>query len=245
MTSPFEAAMTPSNKPNELAKHKFGYCFFTEARYVVLVAGQGRVPFDERVHDIKKRSVETTLQIEHKKPDGTTYVVKQTELDWSKQWAITRDSITALGLPHAGELKNRYVEYEWVGTGEFWTGSDGNQRERQGIRLIRTFNNREECEAAEREFYSPRTPAAGPATAPAVEAYFAEREAKATPAPAPVVNDAQRQMAATFLPMLWQQAGQNADAFHALIAATPTLAPLFNANSPEVAVITSTADVPF
>lgn len=241
MTSPYEAAMT--TKPNKLAQHKFGYCYFTDARYVILEKGVGRLPFDPVMHKDKKPSVEITIQIEHRKPDNTTYTVKQTELDWSPAWAITRESIEALGLPHAGELKNRYVEYEWVGTGRFWKGSDGENREAQAIRLIRTFNNREECEAAEREFYTPRTPAAGPATAPAVEAFFNEREAKAVPAPAVPVNDAQRQMAATFLPMLWQQAGKNADAFHALIAATPTLAPLFNANSPEVCALTG--NVPF
>jgi hypothetical protein len=246
MTSPFEAAMNPNNnKPSELAKHKFGYVFHVDARFVALVPGQGRVAFDERVHDIKKRSVETTIQVEHKKSDGSTYPVKQTELDWSKQWAVTRDSLIALNLKNASDLKNRYVEYEWVGIGEFYKVNDGTQRERQGMRFIRVFNNREECEAAEREFYSPKSPATAPAVAPDVQAFFNEREAKAAVA-APVVadvNDAQRAMMATFLPPLWQKASFKADVFHALIAANPVLAATFNANSPEVVALTS--DVTF
>lgn len=245
MTSPYEAAMKPANKPAEHVSHKFGYCFHVDAREVALVKGQGRVAFDARVH--KNPSIETTIQIEHFKPDGTNYTIKQTELNWSKQWQITRESLDALGVTDLRNIKNQYVEYEWVGIGESYTDKDGNQRERQGIRFIRTFNNREECEAAEREFYSPRTPVAGPAVAPAVEAYFAEREAKVAPAPVPAVpvNDVERAMMATFLPPLWEKANKNIDVFHALIAANSVLAKSFNANSPEVAVITSTADVPF
>lgn len=235
MTSPnpYEAAMT-ATKPASLVKRKFGYVFHVEARFVALVRGQGRVTYDARIHD--KRSTEIVIQVEHRKADGSPLPLKQDALDWSKEWAITRESLAALGITDVRNIHNRYVAYEWTGTGEYWTNRDGERKENQAMKFVQLFNNREECEAAEREFYSPRTPA----VAPDVEAYFAEREAKAAvPAPVVPVNDVQRQMAATFLPMLWQQAGKNADAFHALIAATPTLAPLFNASSPEVVALTT------
>ena len=232
----YAEAMT-AVQPESLERTYFGQVVIVDPWACKLVKGAGKVPFSEGVDNPQDRVIAIKLSIQCASKDGGSYTVDQDEINSSKVWQITRASIEAIGMD-LRRLANAFVQVKRVGSKDFYTNkTTGERKEKQALKFVAIYPTLDAMNAAADVFYTPRSQQA-PSVAPI-----------ATPAPAvvaaPQMPSVNREQLAQFLPVLWQQAAGNADMFHAAIAATPMLAPHFNPNSPEVAIFTSTADVPF
>ena len=220
-------------QPESLERTYFGQVVIIDPWACKLVRGAGKVPFSEGVDNPQDRVIAIKLSIQCQGKDGGSYTVDQDEINSSKVWQITRASIEAIGMD-LRRLNNAYVQVKRVGSKDFYTNkTTGERKEKQALKFVAIYPDADAMNAAADAFYTPRNQA--PSVAPVA----------ATPvaAPAPQMPSVDRSQLAQFLPVLWQQAGNNADTFHALIAANPTMAPHFNAQSVEVCLLTG--NVPF
>lgn len=107
-----------------------------------LVKGQGKVPYDPKVHDrmvyaIDISVVPITLQ--------NSRIAERSILQTSKEWKLIQESIKACGI-QPSEIDGKYVRVKFEPTGEVYTNSSGETKNKTYMHFVKVFNSVEECE---------------------------------------------------------------------------------------------------
>ena len=107
-----------------------------------LVKGQGKVPYDPKVHDrmvyaIDISIVPITLQ--------NSRIAERSILQTSKEWKLIQESIKACGI-QPSEIDGKYVRVKFEPTGEVYTNSSGETKNKTYMHFVKVFNSVEECE---------------------------------------------------------------------------------------------------
>lgn len=213
-------------------KHYFGQITIVDDWDCALVRGAGKVPFDPAVHTT--RLIALKLQVTCQTKDGGSYTLDQDDITSGSKHLVTLPSLDALGVkvrPQLKALAGKYCEVVRVPTGKKYPAKKdsadgkikaGDMLPEQALKFLRLFDTAEQAQAAEREFYTPRSGAAQPA-----------------PAPAQPVDQAARATLLTTLPILWQAAQQKPDVFAQMLAGNPAYAQAgITTDSDEVVTLT-------
>lgn len=107
-----------------------------------LVKGQGKVPYDPKVHDrmvyaIDISVVPITLQ--------NSRIAERSILQTSKEWKLIQESIKACGI-QPSEIDGKYVRVKFEPTGEVYTNSSGETKNKTYMHFVKVFNSVEGCE---------------------------------------------------------------------------------------------------
>jgi hypothetical protein len=107
-----------------------------------LVKGQGKVPYDPKVHDrmfyaIDLSVVPITLQ--------NSRIAERSLLQSSKEWKLIQESIKACGV-QPSEIDGKYVRVKFEPTGEVYTNASGETKNKTYMHFVKVFNSVEECE---------------------------------------------------------------------------------------------------
>jgi hypothetical protein len=107
-----------------------------------LVKGQGKVPYDPKVHDrmvyaIDLSVVPISLQ--------NARIAERSILQTSKEWKLIQESIKACEI-QPSEIDGKYVRVKFEPTGEVYTNSSGETKNKTYMHFVRVFNSIEECE---------------------------------------------------------------------------------------------------
>jgi len=195
----------------------FGQCT-TEARKVVLVKGQGKVPYDPAVHNGQK--VSTAACITVTPCDPTAKLIERDVVSWTPEFTQTiRPSLEKL-VPQIKIVKNltakeinplREINGLWV-AGEFVPRPDNKPGQTwTTIKLTEVFKDEAACMAAWEASKN------GKDAPQDVAASVAEMTAAEQPAPKPN-GDANKAALVAAFPVLWTAAGGDADKFRTSVA---------------------------
>jgi len=197
-----------------------------DARTVVLIKGQGKVPYDPQVHAGQKTS--TAIEFTISPCDPTQKLIQREMLNWTADFkGVCRPSIENLAsqIAHFKSLTVgqfnplKEISGMWV-SGEFVPRPDNKPGETwTTLQFDGIYVDEPACRAAAGIEGNGETPGFEPAQ----------------PAPTQEHIDAVRASMAAFLPALWAQAGNEYAKFLDLIDANPMLSEHFNSTSPEVA----------
>ena len=205
---------------------------FTDGFFVYISKGEPKVVFDPAQHPADKRFTQIKIDGVCTKQDGTTYeIAREIIAEFGREWAgIVLPSLKVCGV-HPRDLNEKWARWEMVETGRTYTNDYGTQKATT-FKFLEIYPDEAACRAAEAAYYSRPAAEAEPDL---TEAYPMPEE---TPAPA---NDAQREVAAKFLPALWASAKGDVTKFSELLAGNPLTSKYFDLNSPEVAAIVAEA----
>jgi hypothetical protein len=245
-----DEAMTPPPPPS-LEKTYFGQVVITDAYACVLQKGAGKVLFDPTFHAADQKRIAVKLGVQCIARDGSTYTVDQDVITSSKEWRdYTLPSLQRIQRD-VRSLRDAYVQVTRKPTGEkYQHKTSGEMRDKTALVFDAVFADADAQQAAADVFYK-RTPATDdPAIADAAAGI------RKTPEPVPFVNppaakpaaDAppvDRTAAAQFLPIIWQMANQDKEAFFKAVCAQPNLAPFHQPNAPEMVAYLGENWLPF
>jgi hypothetical protein len=130
--------------------------------------GSRPVPFDPSQHTPAQRRVFITLQLTCTKADGSTYTLDQAEVTSGSKHKVTLGSLDALGVSTRSQLRGlrgKYAEVQRVPTGQTYLSKSGARAgqtvDEVAFKFLRLFDSADECAAAEREFYTPKSGGTG------------------------------------------------------------------------------------
>lgn len=205
----------------------------TDAHFVVLEKGIGRIPFDPQVHEMSRRVTALDFSLLPIAEMGFTNSVERNAIAEFGEWTrIIKPSIEALGVD-LRELHDKYVKVEMVPTGRTYKNSAGEDVKATTFKFLKLFANENECVADylsgdEDEPEAAPAQAAAPAAAPAPAA---------TETP---TNDPERETALKFLEVLVDNAVSGQKDINVVnqtlqisLEATPLVAKYFKVDSPE------------
>lgn len=204
-------------------RHYFAEIAIVDDFDCVLEKGSGKLPFDPSYHRPEQRRVSLSLTLVCTKRDGSTYELKQDDITSGSKHKITLQSLEALGVVTRSQLRDlvgQWAEIVRVPTGRKYAAkkdaADGSYKagdlipEPPALKFVRLFPDADACKAAETAFYTPKSdPGAKNAPQPIDD-----------PAPAGVATAARDTLLKT-IPVLWTAAGQNRDAFCAILTQNP------------------------
>ena len=241
---PFESA---SNA--EVAPRRYYGQLSIDAWYCALVKGQGKVPFDPQQHE--RRATALTLAVVPIADQNVSFELKREMIAESREWAgIVKPSLAEAGVtaglwqePKEFNLKqcrNIWVQCEFVGTGRKYRTKQGDERESTTFSFIAIYPDMNTCRAA----YFKDT-----GQSPPTSDEYGEEIPGVGPEPsaqAPLANDKDRKTALAFLEVIVKQAGGDADAVAAQIAAMPVINKFYSIDSSEVQKLLAEVEgVPF
>lgn len=190
------------------------------AQFVVLLKGQGKVPFNPGIHSIDDRRTEIFLSLNPIDEMGMTRAIERNLIAQSKEWAgIVWASLRTLGLSNARELQGKYARVELVKTGRTWE-KNGETVEGTTFKFTALYTSKEECVAAW------RADRGGP-----------QQADEDIPFDAPAngaVEDNERKTALAFLPAVVNMAGGDIGKLATILASTSPINKYFTVTSPEV-----------
>lgn len=158
--------------------------------------GSRPVPFDPSQHTAQQRRVFITLQLTCTKADGSTYTLDQAEVTSGSKHKVTLGSLDALGVSTRSQLralKGKYAEVQRVPTGQTYVSKSGARAgqtvDEVAFKFLRLFDTAAEAQAAEREFYTPKSGGNGRGAAGLIEQ--------------PAIDEAGRAALLQTLPTIW------------------------------------------
>ena len=230
---PLDAAMNPT--PASLERNFWGEVVTVDAWHCRLVKGQGKVVWDPSADSIDQRRTAIKIGVEITPKDSGRYTVEREVLDTSPEWIKhTLPSLRKLELD-LRTLKGRWVQIKSRPTGQTYTNSAGEVKERSAIVFIEVYPDRETAQAAADAFFSRGQASKEPATDQQPQAAQPSPSADAqTVATQPATDNAERLFAKQALPLLWQASGEQRETFLDMIKANPQVAKYFNETSDEV-----------
>lgn len=188
-----------------------------EIEEVVLTKGVGRETYVPGHHKPEQRRDNVSVVLHPVSSRDTGWDMERNSLTNSKAWAgMLLPSINKLGVAPR-DISGRWVRVVLEPTGRTWTGRDGRDRTETFPVLTHIYANEAECDAA-----AITERGGAPATSPAKEAF------------------ATADVAAQFIPLLWDQAGHDLAKMAELLKANQVTAQ-FNLDSPEVMAVIGVA----
>jgi len=116
--------------------------------FCVLEKGVGKVPFDQNQHSIDRRLTAITMGIIPVPASGLQFTVDRDYIAEFREWnAITLPSIKALGVS-LRDLDGKYARVKLTETGETYTNSQGETKEKTVFEFLEIYDSLEACEAA-------------------------------------------------------------------------------------------------
>lgn len=223
-TDPMDTAMDA--KPQ--ARHYFGH-LTVDCWYCVLEKGTGKVPFDPQQHSEDRKCTAIDLVLSPiSRGDRAAYTVERNLIAESNEWAKTvLPSLKALNLG-LRDIANKHVHVELVQLGTY-TDKTGETKNKTAFKFLAVFPDERACQGAAAQFYASRSQ-----TAEGAEAATETTAQQPAQQPVQPQNDAQRALAAKFLPGLWKAANGKVDVFEGMIKRNPMVARYFSLESPEV-----------
>ena len=112
-----------------------------------LVKGQGKIPFDPAVHNNMVYAIDLSvvpLNIQDAK------LAERSLIQTSKEWKLTQESIQATGV-QPSEIDGKYVRIKFEPTGETYTNSNGETKNKTYMHFTKVFKGAAECEQDYRE----------------------------------------------------------------------------------------------
>jgi len=223
---PYAAAVEDAEKPNFV----WGQVQVT-ARAIVLVKGQGKVPFDPQIHRDEDRVTSIELILNPMAETRLTKLITRESLSNSRSWAaITWASLRDnCGMRNLRELDGKFAKMELVKSGRKWTDKkSGEEREETAMKFHAIFADEATAHAA----WIAENGDPVEATNSTSDAMAIDMSPQSTPA-----EDPGRATALAFLPALVASAQKNRDALKTLIASMPPISKYFTIDSPEVAAL--------
>lgn len=213
------------NPPEQSAERTvFGQITVVDRWFCVLEKGVGKRLYDSTRDGLDQRRVAIKLQVTAPKRDGGTYTIDREMVDFSDEWKkFTLPSIQKLNVP-IQQLLGSYCRMTLKKSGSYV--KNGETKELTAIVFDELYPDEATCQTAAAALFN--RPANGNAQAPATQPVQAP-QASSQPE-----NAAERQFAASTLPMLWDGCGKNRAKFLATLAASPVMNKYFTEQSPEV-----------
>jgi hypothetical protein len=116
--------------------------------FCVLEKGVGKVPFDQNQHPIDRRLTAITMGIIPVPASGLQFNIDRDYIAEFRDWnAITLPSLKALGVS-LRELDGKYARVKMTETGETYTNSRGETKEKTVFEFLEIYESLEACEAA-------------------------------------------------------------------------------------------------
>lgn len=116
--------------------------------FCVLEKGVGKVPFSEQEHSIDKRLTAITMGIIPVPASRLAFSVDRDYIAEFREWnAITLPSIKKLGVS-IRELDGKFAHVKLTETGETYTNSQGETKEKTAFEFLAIYDTLEACEAA-------------------------------------------------------------------------------------------------
>jgi hypothetical protein len=205
---------------------------FTDAFFCVLEKGVGKVVFDKSQHDADRKLTCINIDGQVARANGTTYEIHREVIAEFRDWAgIVLPSLKVCGI-HPRDLNGKWAKFEMAEMGRTWVDrTSGETKKATTFKFLEIYPDEAACRAAEAAFFN-RAP---------VE----EEEEDLPPMPEEDADsngsDAQRAVAAKFLPALWKQAAGDVTKLSELIAGNPLTSQYFDLNSAEVTALVAEA----
>lgn len=213
-------------------KFYFGQVF-TLGDDVYISKGEPKRLFDSNRDPVEKRYTQIKIDGQCTRANGSTYEISREIIcEFGREWAgIILPSLKICGV-HPRDLDQKWAKWEMVETGQSFVATQGASAgetiKKTTFKFLEIYPDEAACRAAEKAHYS----------------RAADDEDEPLPMPedgneAPKSNggngsDAQRQVAAKFLPALLAQAQGDLTQFSVLLAGNPLTSKYFDLNSPEV-----------
>jgi hypothetical protein len=208
---PWDAAGNPPER--QTTSRWFGRLFL-DVWACALIKGQGKVPFDDQVHDASQRLTAVQMEVQPLSDYDVTFTLERDLIAEFGAWPkVTLPSIKALGVD-LRTLNKKWVAVEFKPTGRTYTGRDGEEKQETTFVVMGVYDTEAECRAAYQAFNADEPPFA-----------VDEEDTKA------------RATAAMFIGPLWAQAGQDKTKMADLLGKTPIVSEFFTIDSPEVVAV--------
>lgn len=210
----------------------FGQCS-VEVWDCVLEKGQGKIPFDAGIHAAERRCTAIDFAIQPLPGAKFTNPTERGMIAESKEWSqIVKPSLRAHNIDLRA-INQRYVRVELVPTGQKYTNSNGETKDRTTVKFVAMYGSEGECQAAADAFFASRGSGAGTNGASAT--------ANATQPNGNGANGKERETASKFLPALWNASGKDVTKFAQSLASNPLTSKYFTIDSKEVIDLISQA----
>lgn len=106
-----------------------------------LVKGEGKVPFDPTAHKSMVYAIDLSIV---PISEQTARVAERNLIQNSKEWEMIQKSIKDLGAAPS-EIDQKYVRIAFEPTGETYTNSNGETKNKTFIKFLKVFKNEAEC----------------------------------------------------------------------------------------------------
>lgn len=204
----------------------------TDAHFVVLEKGIGRIPFDPQVHEMSRRVTALDFSLLPIAEMGFTNSVERNAIAEFGEWTrIIKPSIEALGVD-LRELHDKYVKVEMVPTGRTYKNSAGEDVKATTFKFLKLFADENECVA---DYLSGDEDEPEAQPQPVTQAAAPSPAATETPASNP-----ERETALKFLEVLVDNAVNGQSDLNVVnktlqlsLESTPLVAKYFKVDSPE------------
>jgi hypothetical protein len=218
------AAVAGDEKPKPRQRFYFGQ-IDVAASFVVLVKGEGKVPFDPDIHSPDDQLTLVEFVLNPIDAMNLSFLITRELIAQFDAWRkITWPSLKNIGITDVREIQNKYVKAELVPTGRTWQGRNGTMEETT-LKFHAIYEDGAACTAAY-----------GIETAQTLDD-LAEEEDPAMSVPfgdEKPAEDSQKATAAAFLPALVNQANGDMEALASLLNQAPIVKDFFTVDSPEV-----------
>lgn len=194
-----------------------------DAQFVVLKKGQQKTTWFEGM-DTDGRTTEVTIRLNPLDITGLTRMVERQVISNSGEWSrIVWPSLRDLGIKALGELRGKYAHVAMVPNGREWTNREGQKVTGSTFKFIALYDLESDCiKAWEAQFGGSQahtsTSNGNGAAAPAVNP----------------INEAEKAVAAQFLPALVKGANGDLTALATILASMTPVNKYFTVDSPEV-----------
>lgn len=106
-----------------------------------LVKGEGKVPFDPTIHKSMVYAIDLSIV---PITEQSAKHVERSLIQNSKEWEMIQKSIKDLGVTPS-EIDQKYVRIAFEPTGETYTNSNGETKNKTFIKFLKVFKNEAEC----------------------------------------------------------------------------------------------------
>lgn len=219
---PFDAATEAGNRPDAF----FGR-MEVDAQFVVLKKGQSKRAWVEG-DDTDGKCTEITFRLNPLDVTNMTRMVERNMIAEYSEWSkIVWPSLRDLGVKNVREVNGKWVHVELVKNGRTWTNRDGDKTEGTTFKFIALHDSEADCVAAWEAAFDnnggsqPRVAGTAPGS-------------NSAPTSTPQPNDAEKAVAAQFLPAIVNANKGDLVALEQALASMSPLNKYFTIDSPEV-----------
>lgn len=232
-------AMNDAERSN--TKNYFGQVHLVDAAAYVLKKGQGKKLFDPGIHDPQDKRIEVTFGVT---PLDANYTVERSYMSFDKGFTkITAPSLKRLGIADENALVGRWVQIAIKSSGETYTNSSGEVKDRTAMEFVTLFDSEAACRAAADAFFNRDSSDSSDRDDRLDEPQGATftPQPEPTPAPAaPVVPSPERAAMVPMLELVWKAVQGDPLELEKQLQANQMLK-VFTMDSPEVLALTGVA----